>query len=237
MIADRLLTRNEFFTADQIRTVIEYARARRSLAPVVHRNYAVFCLATFCGCRATEILRLTLADLRIDADAPELVVRSLKKRGRKQSATRRVPVDLIAGVRDDLRAWLQVRLDMGATPSDPLVCTMRLTVLTPVARRAVGSSSSVGSPLSNRVAVNQAFRGACKPLWAPLVRDVAGPARNLLLHDYHTHRGRHTFGTELARRGFPLQNIQRWMGHSSIQTTMIYLHSVHDLSSADRRAF
>jgi integrase len=43
------------------------------------------------------------------------------------------------------------------------------------------------------------------------------------------HDLRHTFGT-LAVRAFPLSDVKAYMGHSDIQTTMIYVHHVprHD---------
>jgi integrase len=37
---------------------------------------------------------------------------------------------------------------------------------------------------------------------------------------------RHTFGTECARRGVPVRTIKEWMGHTKIDTTMVYLHLV-----------
>ena len=36
------------------------------------------------------------------------------------------------------------------------------------------------------------------------------------------HDLRHTFGTQMARAGAPLRAIQEWMGHASMQTTLIY---------------
>lgn len=42
------------------------------------------------------------------------------------------------------------------------------------------------------------------------------------------HTLRHTYGTELARRGVPVQDIQRVMGHSNINTTMIYINLANE---------
>jgi integrase len=42
----------------------------------------------------------------------------------------------------------------------------------------------------------------------------------------HPHMLRHTFGTECARRGVPVLTIKEWMGHASIDTTMVYVHLV-----------
>lgn len=41
--------------------------------------------------------------------------------------------------------------------------------------------------------------------------------------DVHPHRFRRTFATSLASRGMKLQDIQRLMGHSNINTTMVYV--------------
>jgi len=38
------------------------------------------------------------------------------------------------------------------------------------------------------------------------------------------HTLRHTFGTHLAMAGVPVRTLQEYMGHSDIETTMIYLH-------------
>lgn len=43
------------------------------------------------------------------------------------------------------------------------------------------------------------------------------------VRDVHPHRFRRTFATNLAKRGMDVQTIARLMGHSSIQTTMIYV--------------
>lgn len=42
--------------------------------------------------------------------------------------------------------------------------------------------------------------------------------------DVHPHRFRRTFATTLAARGMQLQEIQKLMGHSNINTTMIYVN-------------
>ena len=47
------------------------------------------------------------------------------------------------------------------------------------------------------------------------------------LHDL-----RHSFGTFGIASGVPIRDIQAWMGHSDIQSTMIYAHHVPDINRA-----
>ena len=47
------------------------------------------------------------------------------------------------------------------------------------------------------------------------------------------HGLRHSFGT-LAVQAFPLSDVQAWMGHADIQTTMRYVHHVPKHDAAQR---
>ena len=43
-----------------------------------------------------------------------------------------------------------------------------------------------------------------------------------------THTFRHSYARHLLMNGIPINYLSRWLGHSSIQTTLIYLELVPD---------
>lgn len=53
----------------------------------------------------------------------------------------------------------------------------------------------------------------------------------------HPHRFRRTLATNLARRGMPIQEIQKILGHTKISTTQGYINTVDDSVQASYRKF
>lgn len=58
----------------------------------------------------------------------------------------------------------------------------------------------------------------------PTIRRFNKALNGALVAGIVFHDLRHTFGTQLAAAGEPVRDIQEWMGHADIQTTMIYSH-------------
>ena len=77
----------------------------------------------------------------------------------------------------------------------------------------------------NDGAIREAFYDALEA--AEIDRD-RGTGKALVFHDL-----RHTFGT-LAAQAFPLSDVQAYMGHADIQTTMVYVHHAPQHAAADR---
>ena len=53
----------------------------------------------------------------------------------------------------------------------------------------------------------------------------------------HPHRFRRTFATNLARRGMDVQVIQRLLGHSDLNTTMVYVNTDDSKVQASYKRF
>ena len=83
---------------------------------------------------------------------------------------------------------------------------------------------ATGATLSDNV-----IRGALyAALTAAGISRDRGTGKLLVFHDL-----RHTFGT-LAVQAFPLSDVQAYMGHADIQTTMVYVHHTPQHAAADR---
>jgi integrase len=111
--AIRILTRHEIAT-----TIADLKRKSRRSANT-RQNLAIFRLSTCCGLRVSEIVGLTLANVRLAGQRPHLYVpKAIAKRGK----ARRVPLWWDAATLADLLAWKVERVQQGAKPFHKVRC-------------------------------------------------------------------------------------------------------------------
>jgi site-specific recombinase XerC len=178
-----------------------YARSRKRKGERWRVKLNVFHLATSLGLRASEILGLDIEDLaHLSIQRPYVFVPADITKGLKgKRHARQVPATWSPYALPDLREHLKFRLEMGAKPADPFICSLE--------------ARSAGRRL-NRWQVLRFFKSACKPLGRKRI---------------YTHMGRHTFATSaLASKKFAVQNVQQALGHRSLKTTTVYAHPIDD---------
>ncbi|MGA2265320.1 MAG: site-specific integrase [Phycisphaerae bacterium] len=158
----------------------------------------IFCLATFCGLRNSEICGLRLRDAKLDIPRPVLDVPAGVAKGLK---ARQVPLWRLPTALACLSAWKAERRGQGAGAMDRLVCAQ--------------SCSARGRPLDRRNA-RARFISACR---------VLGPERQGMLT---IHCGRHTCASHLLAAGWPLPAVRDLMGHANLWTTNLYAHVIVD---------
>jgi integrase len=188
----KILTRRELAAvlADANRQAARSANARR--------NLIIVRLACCCGLRVSEIAGLSLTDVVVDGQRPHLRLPKSITKGKK---ARVVPVWWDADTLADLIAWKAERVEQGARPADPFVCSVQAHLR--------------GQPLQ-RAAIRRRFLSACK---------VLGPTRSRALTIHH---GRHTFISHALAGGRSLAEVRAAAGHSNVSVTSAYLHIVVD---------
>ena len=111
----RILTENEV-----VKVVSEMKiKSRRSAN--AHMNLVIFRLATGAGLRASEILGISMSNVRLGIDKPAIYVPKSVAKGGKP---RHVPLWWDGGTLNDIEDWKKKRKNDGASQSDPFVCTL-----------------------------------------------------------------------------------------------------------------
>ena len=143
---------------------------------------------------------------------------------------------------DFLAATVHVRRNMpaGGEEGTPKSGKVRSTLLMDDAARALdalsrrdeftGPDDRVFARVDGRMQGEDALRKALYAAMeaAKIDRTAFPKGKGFVFHDL-----RHTFGT-LAAQVFPLHDVQAYMGHANIQTTMIYAHHVPKRDAARR---
>ncbi len=193
----RILTRNEIATV-----LADLHRKRRSTN--TRQNAVIFRLSCCAGLRVSEIVGLTLANVKTAGERPIVYVPAAIA---KRHKARRVPSWWDAATLAMLQAWKTEREAQGATAADPFVCSQ--------------AHSTHGKPLSVRNA---------QARWKHALAPLDSERRAML----SIHCGRHSFCSHALAGGRPLLQVRDAAGHSSIATTSIYLHSVTDDDGTSR---
>jgi integrase/recombinase XerD len=188
----RILTRAEITAviADLVR------KKRRSIG--TRQNAVIFRLSACCGCRVSEIIGLTMANVKLAGSRPFIHVPAAIA---KRHKARKVPLWRDAGTLAVMEQWKAERTAQGATGESPFVCHHH--------------KGTEGTRLSVRTAQAR-FKTAIK---------VLGKERQALLS---IHSGRHSFCSHALAGGRSLAEVRDAAGHSNISTTSIYLHAVRE---------
>lgn len=92
---------------------------------------------------------------------------------------------------------------------------------------------SVGSGSPTPQAVCKRMGNATAPMSHSAIHNAIGmAAKRAGLKHANPRNLRHSFGTHFCQAGGNLLKLQRIMGHSNIQTTMVYLHLTHEIEES-----
>jgi hypothetical protein len=83
-------------------------------------------------------------------------------------------------------------------------------------------------PIGERLSDHVVRKGLYRAMAAAGIDGDRGTGKAFVFHDL-----RYTFGT-LAVRAFPLSNVQAYMGHADVSTTMLYVHHTPQHDAADK---
>ncbi|ADU97719.1 integrase family protein (plasmid) [Thermovibrio ammonificans HB-1] len=88
--------------------------------------------------------------------------------------------------------------------------------------RVVPLPAGVSREIEENLNLFPLFKWSSSPYYR-LYRKLRQAGKRVGIADFHPHRLRHTFGTELARRGVRPEVIRTLMGHSNLNTTAGYI--------------
>lgn len=133
-------------------------------------------------------------------------------------------------LREQAKAWCRENKRIGIWTGGQLLCGLRISELASIERTGKTNIRVLGKGNKERIVP--------APEWLLLALETVpkdgkgGWARSRFLiwktlknHGIkNPHSLRHTFASELLRRGKPIEQVQQLLGHASIATTQIYTH-------------
>lgn len=107
-------------TGEEVVKVVSEMKIRSRRSVNAQMNLVIFRLATGAGLRASEILGISMSNVRLSIHKPTIYVPKSVAKGGK---ARNVPLWWDGGTRTDIEDWKKRREKDGAGQSDPFVCT------------------------------------------------------------------------------------------------------------------
>src|ERR1700730_11791182 len=119
--AYRTLDATKILTRRELAAVLNDLKRKAPRSKNTRLNLALFRLACCCGLRASEIAKLQVGDVRTELARPHIRIRNGAAKGGR---SRMVPLWWDAGTLDDLAAWKNDRLELGAVPDQPFLASL-----------------------------------------------------------------------------------------------------------------
>jgi len=94
--------------------------------------------------------------------------------------------------------------------------------LVPIPEKLKEQTEKYLQKYSTRLDYESPVVGGCRSAWHKVVQNTA--KRNLGRVDIHCHTLRHSYATALYEKGVTIEKIAEILGHTSIETTLIYSH-------------
>lgn len=187
----KILTRSEIASV-----LSDLDRKKRSIN--TRQNSIIFRLSVCCGLRVSEIVGLSLANVKIEGKRPHVHVPAAIS---KRHKARKVALWWDGATLSAFREWRADRMLQDADSKAPFVCSQ--------------SRGTQGKSLSVRNA---------QARWKATIKVLGSERRGVL----SIHCGRHSFCSHALAGGRTLPEVRDAAGHANVSTTSIYLHVVRD---------
>ena len=185
-------------------SLTEYEIERLRSACRDERETMVFEVLLSTGCRVTEFVNIKLSDF-VDESKIRVIGKGNKERYVYLNAKALIAVEKYISARSDSSNWLVPRMVS--------VANMKKTGKRP--------DHSVWKEPDNVVESLHADKSTVEA-WIRKLGERAG------VEKVHPHKLRRTCATSALKRGMPLIFVSRMLGHSSVDTTQIYLHTTDE---------
>jgi integrase/recombinase XerD len=120
MMSTWTVTKDKILALSEVQAVVADLKRKGRRSVNTRMNLVIFRLATGAGLRASELTRLTLDNVRVGSDKPTIRVPKIVGKGHK---ARVIPLTFDQGTLDDIRAWKEHRIQLGAAGNDLFICS------------------------------------------------------------------------------------------------------------------